>query len=173
MPPPPVFPSCGSTPGHSARGLHACRPLHHLRVMGRAILQPSIAPRRRREEVAGRADRQADRLMLLDQLLPAGVPASSRCLGSIPSSVFATPTESGGPSIGALGGMALAMVYRAFSFPALAGKASTSPSARRRWSAGSLSAPTSSPGVFSYLGGEHLIGGLRTRARPQPAGVPG
>ena len=125
--------------------------LYIIYVMGRAILQPSIAPRPTKEEVP---DVPIGKLIVM--LLTSFFPLAFLIFAVLGSILFglATPTEAA--SIGALGGMALAMAYRAFSFQRLRESVylTVRTTAMVCWLfVGSYVFAS----VFSYLGGEHLI----------------
>ncbi|MEX2520162.1 MAG: TRAP transporter large permease subunit [Paracoccaceae bacterium] len=121
-------------------------------VIGRSILQPSIAPRPTDEEVP---DVPLPRLlwMLFTSFFPLAVLILS-VLGSILFGL-ATPTEAA--AIGALGGMILAIAYRAMTFQRLRESVylTVRTTAMVCWLfVGSYTFSA----VFSYLGGEQLIG---------------
>ncbi|MGB0658585.1 MAG: TRAP transporter large permease [Mangrovicoccus sp.] len=120
-------------------------------VMGRAILQPSVAPRPSDEHIP---DVPMGRLLLMiaTSFLPLAVLIFA-VLGSILFGL-ATPTEAA--SIGALGGIGLAFAYRSMTWERL--RESVYLTARTTamvcWLfVGSYVFAA----VFSYLGGEHVI----------------
>ncbi len=120
-------------------------------VVGRAILQPTVAPRPTREEVPdipiGRLS-----LMMLTSFLPLALLILS-VLGSILFGL-ATPTEAA--ALGALGGIVLAVAYRAMTFQRLRESVylTVRTTAMVCWLfVGSYIFSA----VFSYLGGEKLI----------------
>ncbi len=125
--------------------------LYLVYVVGRAIIQPSIAPSPTKEEVP---DVPGGKLfiMLLTSFFPLAVLILS-VLGSILFGL-ATPTEAA--SIGALGGMVLAVFYRAMSFQRLRESVylTVRTTAMVCWLF--VGAYTFSA-VFSYLGGEQII----------------
>src|SRR5690606_21581594 len=88
--------------------------LYLVYVIGRSILQPSAAPRPTKDEVP---DVPYGKLifMIVTSFLPLAVLILS-VLGSILFGL-ATPTEAA--AIGALGGLVLAVVYRALTFQRL------------------------------------------------------
>ncbi len=125
--------------------------LYLVYVVGRTIIQPSIAPSPTKEEVPD-VPRGELFIMLLTSFFPLAVLILS-VLGSILFGL-ATPTEAA--SIGALGGMVLAVFYRAMSFQRLRESVylTVRTTAMVCWlfvGAYSFSA------VFSYLGGEQII----------------
>ena len=120
-------------------------------VIGRSILQPSVAPKPTKDEVP---DVPLGRLMwmLLTSFAPLAILILS-VLGSILGG-FATPTEAA--SIGALGGLVLAVAYRALTFQRLRESVylTVRTTAMVCWLfVGSYTFSS----VFSYLGGEHVI----------------
>jgi len=122
-----------------------------LYVIGRSMLQPSVAPRPSADEVP---DVPFARLvvMLLTSFLPLAVLILS-VLGSILFGL-ATPTEAA--AIGALGGMLLAIAYRAMTYERLRESVylTVRTTAMVCWLfVGSYTFSA----VFSYLGGEHVI----------------
>ena len=125
--------------------------LYLVYIVGRAILQPSVAPRPSDEEVP---DVPIGKLtvMILTSFLPLAVLILA-VLGSILFGL-ATPTEAA--SIGALGGMVLAVLYRAMTFLRLRESVylTVRTTAMVCWLfVGSYTFSS----VFSYLGGEQLI----------------
>lgn len=125
--------------------------LYLLYIVGRSILQPSIAPRPTKEEVP-----DVPWGPLLWMLLTSIFPLAFLILAVLGSILFglATPTEAA--SIGALGGMLLAVAYRAMSFDKLRESVylTVRTTAMVCWLfVGSYTFAS----VFSYLGGEHLI----------------
>ena len=125
--------------------------LYLVYVIGRSILQPSVAPRLSKEDVPD-MPRGAVFLMLLKSFFPLSVLILS-VLGSILFGL-ATPTEAA--SIGALGGLLLAAGYRALSFDRLRESVylTVRTTAMVCWLfVGSYTFSA----VFSYLGGEQII----------------
>ncbi|MEL7105281.1 MAG: TRAP transporter large permease subunit [Pseudomonadota bacterium] len=125
--------------------------LYIVYVVGRSILQPSVAPKPTADEVP---DIPMSKLlmMLLTSFFPLAFLILS-VLGSILAGL-ATPTEAA--SIGALGGIALALAYRAFSFQRLRESVylTVRTTAMVCWLfVGSFTFAS----VFSWLGGEHLV----------------
>lgn len=126
--------------------------LYLIYIVGRSIIQPSVAPRPTKEETP---DVPAIKLfwMVLTSFFPLAVLILS-VLGSILFGL-ATPTEAA--SIGALGGLVLALVYRALTFQRLRESVylTLRTTAMVCWLfVGSYIFSS----VFSYLGGEELIG---------------
>ncbi len=125
--------------------------LYLIYIVGRSILQPELAPKPSREEVP---DVPAGRLIMM--LLTSFLPLAALILAVLGSILFglATPTEAA--AIGALGGMLLAVVYRALSFQRLRESVylTVRTTAMVCWLfVGSYTFSS----VFSYLGGEQLI----------------
>ncbi len=120
-------------------------------IVGRSILQPSVAPKPTREEVPDVPFLELT-WMLITSFFPLFVLIMS-VLGSILFGL-ATPTEAA--AIGALGGMLLAVLYRAMTFQRLRESVylTVRTTAMVCWLfVGSYTFSA----VFSYLGGEHII----------------
>ncbi len=150
MRPRPACRSCGYTPARCCPGSLLVG-LYLVYVVGRTIVQPSVAPNPTKEEVP-EVPRGELFIMLLTSFLPLAVLILS-VLGSILFGL-ATPTEAA--SIGALGGMVLAVLYRAMSFQRLRESVylTVRTTAMVCWLfVGSYTFSS----VFSYLGGEQLI----------------
>lgn len=125
--------------------------LYLVYVIGRSILQPSVAPRPTEDEVPS-VPLPRLLLMLATSFFPLAILILS-VLGSILFGL-ATPTEAA--AIGALGGLVLAVVYRALSFQRLRESVylTVRTTAMVCWLfVGSYTFSS----VFSYLGGEQLI----------------
>ena len=125
--------------------------LYIVYVVGRAILQPSSAPKPSREEVP---EVPAGRLVVM--LLTSFVPLAVLILAVLGSILFglATPTEAA--AIGALGGFLLALGYRALTWQRLRESVylTVRTTAMVCWLfVGSYTFSA----VFSYLGGEQVI----------------
>ncbi len=125
--------------------------LYLVYVTGRSILQPSAAPRPSEDEVP-----DVPGIKLLFMILTSFLPLAFLILAVLGSILFglATPTEAA--SIGALGGIVLAIAYRAMKWQRL--RESVYLTARTTamvcWLfVGSYTFSS----VFSYLGGEHVI----------------
>jgi tripartite ATP-independent transporter DctM subunit len=120
-------------------------------VVGRSIMQPSIAPKPTKDEVP-----DVPFLQLAWMLFTSFFPLAFLILAVLGSILFglATPTEAA--SIGALGGMVLAVAYRAMTFQRLRESVylTVRTTAMVCWLfVGSYTFSS----VFSYLGGEQLI----------------
>ncbi|WP_454286863.1 TRAP transporter large permease [Rhizobium arsenicireducens] len=120
-------------------------------VIGRSILQPSVAPRPTAEEVP---DVPFGRLVIM--VMTSFFPLAFLILAVLGSILFglATPTEAA--SIGALGGMLLAVVYRAMTWQRMRESVylTVRTTAMVCWLfVGSYTFSS----VFSYLGGEQVI----------------
>ncbi len=125
--------------------------LYLIYVMGRSMLQPSVAPRPTSDEVPDVPMRKLV-VMIATSFLPLAFLIFA-VLGSILFGL-ATPTEAA--SVGALGGMALAVAYRAMTWQRLRESVylTLRTTAMVCWLfVGSYTFSS----VFSYLGGEHLI----------------
>jgi tripartite ATP-independent transporter DctM subunit len=125
--------------------------LYLIYVIGRSVLQPSVAPRPSDDEVP---DVPMTRLLLM--ILTSFLPLAFLILAVLGSILFglATPTEAA--SIGALGGILLAVIYRAMTWQRLRESVylTVRTTAMVCWLfVGSYVFSA----VFSYLGGEHLI----------------
>ncbi|MBL8708207.1 MAG: TRAP transporter large permease subunit [Rhodospirillaceae bacterium] len=125
--------------------------LYLVYVVGRSILQPSVAPKPTNEEVP-----DVPFMKLTWALLTSFFPLAFLILAVLGSILFglATPTEAA--SIGALGGMVLAVAYRAMTFQRLRESVylTVRTTAMVCWLfVGSYTFSS----VFSYLGGEQLI----------------
>ena len=125
--------------------------LYLVYVVGRSMLQPSVAPKPTQDDIpdVGRGE-------LLFMILTSFLPLAFLILAVLGSILFglATPTEAA--SIGALGGILLAFVYRAMTWQRM--RESVYLTARTAamvcWLfVGSYTFSS----VFSYLGGEHVI----------------
>ncbi|SLN32599.1 Sialic acid TRAP transporter permease protein SiaT [Roseovarius gaetbuli] len=125
--------------------------LYLVYVIGRSILQPSVAPRPTAEEVP---DVPKGKLFLL--ILTSLVPLAFLILAVLGSILFGLATPSEAASIGALGGIFLAFVYRAMTWQRMRESVylTVRTTAMVCWLfVGSYTFSA----VFSYLGGEHLI----------------
>ena len=126
--------------------------LYLIYIVGRSIIQPSAAPKPTKDEIPDVPIAQLA-WMVLTSFFPLAVLILA-VLGSILFGL-ATPTEAA--SIGALGGLLLALVYRALSFQRLRESVylTVRTTAMVCWLfVGSYIFSS----VFSYLGGEELIG---------------
>jgi tripartite ATP-independent transporter DctM subunit len=125
--------------------------LYLVYVVGRSILQPSVAPRPTSDEVP-----DVPKGQLVVMLMTSFFPLAFLIIAVLGSILFglATPTEAA--SIGALGGIVLAFAYRAMTFERLRESVylTVRTTAMVCWLfVGSYTFSS----VFSYLGGEHLI----------------
>ncbi|MBY6048711.1 TRAP transporter large permease subunit [Vannielia litorea] len=125
--------------------------LYLVYVIGRSILQPSVAPRPSKDEVP---DMPLGKLWMM--IVTSFLPLAFLILAVLGSILFglATPTEAA--SIGALGGILLAFVYRAMTWQRLRESVylTVRTTAMVCWLfVGSYVFSA----VFSYLGGEHVI----------------
>ncbi len=125
--------------------------LYLVYVIGRSIIQPNIAPKPTKDEVP-----DVPFLRLAWMLATSFFPLAFLILAVLGSILFglATPTEAA--SIGALGGMVLAIAYGAMTFQRLRESVylTVRTTAMVCWLfVGSYTFSS----VFSYLGGEHLI----------------
>jgi tripartite ATP-independent transporter DctM subunit len=125
--------------------------LYLVYVMGRSILQPSVAPRPGPDDVP-----DVPFAKLIGMIVTSFLPLAFLILAVLGSILFglATPTEAA--SIGALGGMFLAFVYRAMTWQRMRESVylTVRTTAMVCWLfVGSYTFSA----VFSYLGGEHVI----------------
>jgi len=125
--------------------------LYLLYVIGRAIVQPNLAPKPTEDEIPD-ISIGALVLMLLSSFFPLAFLILA-VLGAILAGL-ATPTEAA--SVGALGGLLLAVIYRALTWDRLRESVylTVRTTAMVCWLfVGSWTFSS----VFSYLGGEHLV----------------
>jgi tripartite ATP-independent transporter DctM subunit len=125
--------------------------LYLIYIMGRALLNPTLAPKPTKEELP-----EIPMGQLLWMLASSFLPLALLILSVLGSILFglATPTEAA--SIGALGGLVLAVAYRALTFERLRESVylTVRTTAMVCWLfVGSYTFSA----VFSYLGGEHVI----------------
>ncbi|GGH41897.1 TRAP transporter, DctM subunit [Cribrihabitans marinus] len=125
--------------------------LYLVYIIGRSVLQPSSAPRPGPDEVP---DVPMTKLLLM--ILTSFLPLAFLILAVLGSILFglATPTEAA--SIGALGGILLAFIYRAMTWQRMRESVylTVRTTAMVCWLfVGSYTFSA----VFSYLGGEHVI----------------
>ena len=126
--------------------------LYLIYIVGRSIVQPSAAPKPTKDEIPS-----VPFVKLMWMVLTSFFPLAVLILAVLGSILFglATPTEAA--SIGALGGLVLALLYRALSFQRLRESVylTVRTTAMVCWLfVGSYIFSS----VFSYLGGEELIG---------------
>jgi len=125
--------------------------LYLVYVIGRSILQPSIAPKPRAEEVEGHT-----LVSVVTMLLTSFFPLAFLILAVLGSILFGLATPSEAAAVGALGGLVLAAAYRALTWRRLRESVylTVRTTAMVCWLfVGSWTFSS----VFSYLGGEQLI----------------
>jgi len=125
--------------------------LYLVYVIGRAWLQPSIAPKPRSEDVE---EISAARLVVM--LLTSFMPLALLILAVLGSILFGLATPSEAAAVGALGGLVLAAAYRALTWQRLRESVylTVRTTAMVCWLfVGSWTFSS----VFSYLGGEQVI----------------
>ncbi len=125
--------------------------LYMVYVVGRAVLNPSLAPKPRAEEVEHITAGQ-----VAFQLLTSFFPLAFLILSVLGAILFGLATPSEAASIGALGGLVLAAAYRSLTWQRLRESVylTVRTSAMVCWLfVGSWTFSS----VFSYLGGEQLI----------------
>lgn len=125
--------------------------LYLIYIVGRSILQPSVAPKPTDDEIPN-----VPFLKLTGMIITSFLPLAVLILAVLGSILFglATPTEAA--AIGALGGMVLAVAYRAMSWDRLRQSVylTVRTTAMVCWLfVGSYTFSS----VFSYLGGEQII----------------
>ncbi|MGH6923031.1 MAG: TRAP transporter large permease [Propylenella sp.] len=125
--------------------------LYLVYVISRAILQPSIAPRPRSEDIEEIAMGQ-----LLIRLLTSFLPLAVLILAVLGSILFGLATPSEAAAVGALGGLLLAVAYRALTWQRL--RESVYLTVRTTAMVCFLFVGSwTFSSVFSYLGGEQVI----------------
>jgi len=125
--------------------------LYLVYVVGRSILQPHLAPKPSAEEVG---DVPLGRVILL--LLTSFFPLAALILAVLGAILFGLATPSEAAAVGALGGLVLAIAYRAFTWQRLRESVylTVRTTAMVCWLfVGSWTFSS----VFSYLGGEQII----------------
>ncbi|MGA1180752.1 MAG: TRAP transporter large permease [Marivivens sp.] len=125
--------------------------LYLVYVIGRSILQPSVAPRPTKEEVP---DLPFGKLFVM--LMTSFFPLAFLILSVLGSILFGLATPSEAASIGALGGIVLAFAYRAMTWQRMRESVylTVRTTAMVCWLfVGSYTFSS----VFSYLGGEKII----------------
>ena len=125
--------------------------LYMLYVLGRAVLNPRLAPKPTKEEVG---DYSA--LQIVTMLLTSFFPLAVLILSVLGAILFGLATPSEAASVGALGGLVLAVCYRALTWQRLRESVylTIRTSAMVCWLfVGSWTFSS----VFSFLGGEKLI----------------
>ena len=132
-------------PGFMLAGLYV------IYVIGRAYLNPSLAPRVREEDIA-----DVSRLKILMMMVTSFFPLAFLILSVLGAILFGLATPSEAAAIGALGGLVLAVAYRALTWERLKESVylSVRTSAMVCWLfVGSWTFAS----VFSYLGGHTVI----------------
>jgi len=125
--------------------------LYIVYVIGRAWLNPKLAPKPREDEVA-----DISRLQVVVMLITSFFPLAVFILSVLGAILFGLATPSEAASVGALGGLILAVAYRALTWDRLKESVylTVRTSAMVCWLfVGSWTFSS----VFSYLGGEQLI----------------
>ena len=125
--------------------------LYLVYVIGRALLNPSIAPKPEKDEIG-----EISTMQVVVMLLTSFFPLAFLILSVLGAILLGLATPSEAASIGALGGLVLAIAYRALTWDRLkeAVYLTVRTSAMVCWLfVGSWTFSS----VFSYLGGEHLI----------------
>jgi tripartite ATP-independent transporter DctM subunit len=125
--------------------------LYMIYVVGRSILQPKLAPKPTREEIG---DISAGEIVM--RLVTSFFPLAFLILAVLGAILFGLATPSEAAAMGALGGLMLTFVYRAFTWQRLRESVylTVRTSAMVCWLfVGSWTFSS----VFSYLGGEQLI----------------
>jgi tripartite ATP-independent transporter DctM subunit len=136
--------------------------LYLIYVVGRSILQPSVAPRPTDEEVP---DVPFARLFVM--IMTSFFPLAFLILAVLGSILFGLATPSEAASIGALGGIVLAFAYRAMTWQRMRESVylTVRTTAMVCWLfVGSYTFSS----VFSYLGGEQVIGEFVTSLNLSP-----
>ena len=136
--------------------------LYLVYVVGRSMLQPEMAPKPTKEEVP---DVPLGKLMFM--LGTSFLPLAILILSVLGSILFGLATPSEAAAIGALGGMVLAIAYRAMTFQRLRESVylTVRTTAMVCWLfVGSYTFSS----VFSYLGGEQIIGEFVTGLNLSP-----
>ncbi|MBS3647972.1 TRAP transporter large permease subunit [Pseudaminobacter sp. 19-2017] len=136
--------------------------LYLIYVIGRAVLNPNLAPKPSKEEVGDHSFLEIT-WMMVTSFLPLALLILA-VLGAILFG-FATPSEAA--AIGALGGVLLAAAYRALTWQRL--KESTYLTARTTAMVCWLFVGSATfASVFAYLGGQQLVGDFVTGLNMSP-----
>jgi len=125
--------------------------LYMVYVVGRSMLQPHLAPKPTKEDIGDITLGQ-----VLWQMLTSFVPLAVLILSVLGAILFGLATPSEAAAVGALGGLLLAVLYRAFTWQRLRESVylTVRTSAMVCWLfVGSWTFSS----VFSYLGGEQII----------------
>ncbi len=125
--------------------------LYMLYVIGRATLNPAIAPPPREEDIP-----KMSTLQLTGMVITSFVPLAALILSVLGAILFGLATPSEAAAVGSLGGLILAAMYRSLTWERLKESVylTVRTSAMVCWLfVGSWTFSS----VFSYLGGEHLV----------------
>lgn len=125
--------------------------LYMLYVVGRATLNPAIAPPPREEDIP-----KMSTLQLTGMVITSFVPLAALILSVLGAILFGLATPSEAAAVGSLGGLILAAMYRSLTWERLKESVylTVRTSAMVCWLfVGSWTFSS----VFSYLGGEHLV----------------
>jgi tripartite ATP-independent transporter DctM subunit len=125
--------------------------LYMLYVVGRATLNPDIAPPPREEDIP-----KMSSLQLAGMVITSFVPLAALILSVLGAILFGLATPSEAAAVGSLGGLILAALYRSLTWDRLKESVylTVRTSAMVCWLfVGSWTFSS----VFSYLGGEHLV----------------
>ncbi len=125
--------------------------LYMLYVVGRATLNPGIAPPPREEDIP-----KMSSLQLAGMVITSFVPLAALILSVLGAILFGLATPSEAAAVGSLGGLILAAMYRSLTWDRLKESVylTVRTSAMVCWLfVGSWTFSS----VFSYLGGEHLV----------------
>jgi tripartite ATP-independent transporter DctM subunit len=125
--------------------------LYMLYVVGRATLNPGIAPPPREEDIP-----KMSSLQLAGMVITSFVPLAALILSVLGAILFGLATPSEAAAVGSLGGLILAALYRSLTWDRLKESVylTVRTSAMVCWLfVGSWTFSS----VFSYLGGEHLV----------------
>jgi tripartite ATP-independent transporter DctM subunit len=125
--------------------------LYLIYVIGRAALQPDLAPPPRDEDVP-----KMSSLQLAGMVITSFVPLAALILSVLGAILFGLATPSEAAAVGSLGGLVLAALYRSLTWDRLKESVylTVRTSAMVCWLfVGSWTFSS----VFSYLGGEHLV----------------
>ncbi len=136
--------------------------LYLVYVVGRAVLQPNVAPRPSKEEVGDHSV-----LEVAWMLLTSFVPMAFLILAVLAAILFGIATPSEAAAVGAIGGLVLAVAYRALTWQRL--KESVYLTARTSAMVCWLFVGSATfASVFAYLGGQQLISDFVTSLDMSP-----
>jgi len=125
--------------------------LYMLYVIGRAVLNPNLAPPPRDEDIP-----RMSTLQLTGMVITSFVPLAALILSVLGAILFGLATPSEAAAVGSLGGLVLAALYRSLTWERLRESVylTVRTSSMVCWLfVGSWTFSS----VFSYLGGEHLV----------------